>query len=118
MGRELSSNYSNTIYSWFADNLPETHQKFSENFQNFQSLRFLFASHKIEAQVIFHQISENFPTTSWWLYNKALINQLFVPYLKYSDLSLMYGPHFIRSVRQNCGPSTLPYEPHNWLIRA
>ena len=62
---------------------------------------------------VFLKFSHNY----WWLYNKALINQLFVPYGKYSDLSFLYGPHFIRSVLQNCGPNILPYGPHNWLIR-
>ena len=41
---------------------------------------------------MFHQISEIFLTTSWWLYNKALINQLFVPYL-----SFLYEPRVFPS---------------------
>ena len=56
----------------------------------------------------FRKFSENFLTSSWWVCNKALINQLFVPYRKFSDLSLMYGPHFIRLVRQSCGLNILP----------
>ena len=50
------------------------------------------------------------------LYNKALINQLFVLWRKYSDLSFLCGPHFTQSVCQNCGPNILSYWPHNWLI--
>ena len=68
-------------------------------------------------QVIFHSFSKSCPTTSWWLYNKALINQLFVPYGNIRTLVLLYGPHFIRSVPQNCVLSVLPYGPHIWLIR-
>ena len=72
--------------------------------------------------MIFDKFSKNFPTTflksSWLLYNKALINQLFLPYGKYSDLSFLNGPQFIRSVRKNCGLNILPYGPHNWQIRA
>ena len=34
------------------------------------------------------------------------------------DLSFSYGPHFVRSVLQNCGPNIFPYGPHNWSIRA
>ena len=41
-------------------------------------------------------------TSSFWLYNKPLINQFLVPYWKYLDLSLLYGLHFLRSVNQNC----------------
>ena len=29
-----------------------------------------------------------------------------------------FGPYFIWSVLQNCGPNILPYGPHRWLIRA
>ena len=67
---------------------------------------------------VFLQLPEKFLTCSWWLYNKDLINQLFVPYGKYSDLSFLYGPHFIRSVLQNCDPNILPSGPHYGLIRA
>ena len=36
----------------------------------------------------------------------------------YSDLSVLYGPHFVRSVLQNCSPNIFPYGPHNWSITA
>ena len=53
-------------------------------------------------------VAENF--IEWiGLYNKVLIKQLFVPYGKYLDLIFLYEPHFIRTVRQNCGPNNLPY---------
>ena len=68
--------------------------------------------------LIFRELSENFPATSWWLYSKALIIQLMVPCRKYLDFNFLYGLYFIRSVLQNCSPNILPYGPHNWLIRA
>ena len=68
----------------------------------------MFDSHKNGPLNDISCVSENFLTSSWWVCNKAPINQLFVPYRKFSDLSLMYGPHFIRPVRQSCGPNILP----------
>ena len=32
--------------------------------------------------------------------------------------NILYGPHFIWSPSQNCGPNILPYGPHNRSIRA
>ena len=62
--------------------------------------------------MIFRKFSKNFPTTfenspteSKLLYNKDLTDRLFVPCGTYLDLSFLYGPHFIRSVCQNCSPS-------------
>ena len=49
---------------------------------------------------------------------KLLLTNWFGPYGKYLDLSFSYGPHFVRSVPQNCGPNIFPYGPHNWSIRA
>ena len=79
------------IYPHFIENFPK-------NVSNFSGNVFLFDSHKFEVRVMFLQFSENCPTTPWRLYNKAPINQLFVPYGKYSDLSFLYESHFIRSV--------------------
>ena len=108
VGGEWLGTYSNKNQPQFADNLLRTHRKFSK----FQWGCFCFDSHQIGLRVIFHWFSENFLPT---LRN---ISVNFVPYGKYSDLSFLYGPQFIRFVRQNCSPSILPYGPHSWLIRA
>ena len=52
----------------------------------------------------FHKFSEHFPTSSLWLYNKAIFNQSLDPYGKYSDLSfctdlISFGPYVKAAVR-------------------
>ena len=65
----------------FSASLPITYRELTEDFPKI--LKFLFV-----VRVIFHQVSENFPTPSRWLYNRALINQLWGPYGK------IFGPWF------------------------
>ena len=45
----------------------------------------------------FESIPKTFRQHSEDFINEALINQLFVPHVKYSELSFEYGLHFIRS---------------------
>ena len=64
---------------------------------------------KMGSELYVMSFQKDFPSTFrkssdklLWLYNKALIIQLFVPYRRYS-------------VRNNCSLNILPYGPHNWL---
>ena len=92
VGREWYGTYSNRNQRQFADNYQITRRRFSENFQIFSGnvlglilTKLGFELYFISFPKISRQLSENSPTTSWWLYNKALVNQLFVAYGKYSD---------------------------------
>ena len=64
-----------------------------------------FICYLIDFPKVFRELPDNIPKILREFYcgctikyNKTLINQLFVPYGKYLDLSFSYGPHFIRSI--------------------
>ena len=71
-------------------NLPINYRELTEGFANFLKI---FSGNVLcliltTLSNISCCFSENFPITLWWLYNKALLNQLFVPHGKYPYLSL------------------------------
>ena len=111
VGREWSGAYSNRNQRQFADNYQITRRRFSENFQIFSGnvlslilTKLGFELYFISFSKISRQLSENSPTTSWWLYNKALINQLFVPHGKYSDFIFCMDLISVKTaVRVFCG---------------
>ena len=48
---------------------------------------------------------------------KALVNQLFISYVKYLDLSFLYAPYSIRSLYE-ATVQYFSYGPNNWLMAA
>ena len=79
------------IHLQFTENRPRTFCKFNENAVVSFSLDFhwndlYYIFHRFSESGTFQQHCEDFTRVFSWLYNKALMNHLFVPYGKYSDL--------------------------------
>ena len=79
------------IHLQFTENRPRTFCKFNENAVVSFSLDFHWNDlyhifHRFPESGTFQQHCEDFTRVFSWLYNKALMNHLFVPYGKYSDL--------------------------------
>ena len=96
VGRALSTTPSNEDHQQLAYKLPRTYQTFYVIFFKFLLVIFLFDSQQnwtlSDILSVFRNFQTtfqtNFPKTSWPLQGKALINQLLVLLVKYSDLIL------------------------------
>ena len=83
---------SPTVCLKFTENLPKNVIKIC---QIFVVMLFCLTLTIMDFEFYLTCFPKKFLTSSWRLYNKVLINQLFVPVRKYSDLSFSYGPTFI-----------------------
>ena len=119
MERELLGSYLSKNHRHFADNSPRTHRRFSQSFQSFSGNVFVWSSQNFASSGIssvFRKFFDNSPK----IFRQFIvaikessyhINQLFVPYGKYSDL-MSFGP-YVKTAVKKCAVSTSPLVDKN-----
>ena len=118
--RELSGTYFNENHLQFAKNILRPPDDFPKIYKILWEC-FLFDPHKYRLWMKFSEFYKNFPTTCRELFKQ--VHGSYVVKLLWTNCSfhtenirtliVLYRPHFSRSLRQDCSPNKLPYEPHN-----